>query len=384
MILMLHFKRFISLTLSVLLLGQSVLWAQESTPRAVQEPRYTLAEYQAFAKRDLENTSWIQRHKNTLITIGGTTFAVGSVAAVLLKYQEKQLKEAAEKAMQQSLSQILAVKNEQLSVSAQHTKALHEQNRELIRENKALRKSNTAANYHLSQELKPAYERAYLENNMMKPLLEDLRLDMNLASRISVQDYIIDDYLKKIASSQLSKAQKMALVDEMSKKPWFKGLGTEAEQEAFTKLLRDVINTAELQTISTTRHVLATAISSNRKKLGVEFLSAGHKLLNHFFHSRNVLTIGLVVLLGVTSFDMQAQEMAQRVENNFMLFLNATPQELAIMEQNKEIREKCIIGAETINMLSQMPQEEALYFLSLMPRPATSAEKIKSANISNR
>lgn len=381
---MLHFYRFLSLTLSVLLLSQSTLWAQQTTPVASAEPRYTLAEYQAFAKRDLENTPWIKRNQNTLIAVGGTSIAVGSIAAVLLKYQEKHLKEAAEKATKEAVSQILTAKNEQLSTAAQSAKAFQQQNRELMRENQALRKSNAATNYHLSQELKPAYERAYLENNTMKPLLEDLRLDMNLASRVSVPDYIIDDYLKKIASSQLSKTQKLALVEEMSKKPWFKSLGTQSEQESFVQLLKKVIETADVQTISTTRHMLASAISSSRKKLGVEFLSAGHKLLHHFFHSRNVWTIGLIVLLGVTSFDSQAQEMAQRVENNFMLFLNATPEELAVMEQHKEIREKCIIGAETINMLSQMPQEEGLYFLSLMPKPTSSTEKIKSANISNR
>ena len=51
--------------------------------------------------------------------------------------------------------------------------------------------------------------------------------------------------------------------------------------------------------------------------------------------------------------------MADRVNTNFDLFLNATPQELAEMEKDPELRKICVQGAEALHLMSNMTEEES-------------------------
>ena len=76
---------------------------------------------------------------------------------------------------------------------------------------------------------------------------------------------------------------------------------------------------------------------------------------------KNLLTIGFLVALGMSAHDVKAQNMATRININFDLFLNATPEELAEMEKNKEVRDVCVQGAEALHQMSLMSDEEALY-----------------------
>ncbi len=62
--------------------------------------------------------------------------------------------------------------------------------------------------------------------------------------------------------------------------------------------------------------------------------------------------------LGATAQTASAQKMADRVNRNFDLFLNATPQELAEMEKDEGVVKVCVQGAEVLHQMSLLDREE--------------------------
>lgn len=74
----------------------------------------------------------------------------------------------------------------------------------------------------------------------------------------------------------------------------------------------------------------------------------------------NLAAMALLVTLGLTSYDARAQKLEDRLNANFNLFLEATPEQLAEMENDENLRKVCISGAQALHELSLLsPQETA-------------------------
>lgn len=432
-----HISRCFSLLLAVCFLGQSSFLAAQQLPEGSQY--YSLKQYQEFAKEDLENTSWLNQKKDIIITAAGTTVTVGTLAAILMSYQKNKLEQASKaaitkeiaaaeqrtrKIMQEEMNSALEAAerqhlqrelaqqqdlrgqmelsnqawqkklNEYKSFHNQHMQAAFESGAEsnmkvrtLEREVSTLKKrisymergKENLAN-QIKNQLRPAYRKNYLKANLLEDLLHDLQLDYMLANQASMSK--IKPFLESFSAEGITLAQRKKMIEELLEQPFVKQMGTEAQQQEFKLLLEQTASVMEHQTLSTTGHVLSTRIASMRNRLGPKFLSEAHALYLKIFSKRNIFTMALILGIGLSASDMQAQNQARRISNNFSLFLNATEEELEILEKNPETKKACIMGAEALNLLTSMPQKEAEVFLNLIPSTIDAPSQKLMKNIS--
>lgn len=433
-----RFYRCLSLLLIFCLLGQNSFLAAQAISN--DKAHYSLQQYQEFAKQEIQATSWLQQNKDILITAAGTTVTVGTLATVLMNYQKKKLQQASqtqmaqqiaaaeqrtrqaaqkemaaalEKAEQEHLQRELAQQQEfrtkfdDLNKSWQKKvndyKSFHNQTLQTAFDNAAesnlrvaaLEKEVTALKKEkdflirgreklvsqIKEQLRPAYRRNYLKANLLEDLLSDLKLDYTLANaNFGIKE--LTPFLEAFSTPKLTLAQRKQIIEDMMSNPAIKKLGTEAQQQEFKLLLEQTAAVIESQTISTTGHVLSTRIASVRGKLSPQFLAGAHKLYLELFSKRNIFMLALVLGIGLSTTDIQAQNQVRRLNANFNLFLNATPEELAVLEKNPEAREACIMGVEALSTLSSMPQEEAEALLNLIPQDLYSPSKKMIRNLS--
>ena len=87
------------------------------------------------------------------------------------------------------------------------------------------------------------------------------------------------------------------------------------------------------------------------------FLAMGRNLFKK--QKTTLIVFGLFSLLGATSaYAYETDSQAKRLTQNFDIFLNATPEELAVMEKNPDLRKICIEGTTMLLRMSEMSAEE--------------------------
>ncbi len=403
------------LFLTTCLLGQSLLW---SAPTETQPQN--LAEYQQRAKQDIKRTPWINREGKYILGIGGTSVALLIAQQVIHQHRLNNLRNetmTAMKAVQEDAAR--SISETQARWTARETALKQElmetrstlaegQNRwraqELsLREELALTKEELAAtNKKLSwTEIKmngfkksaetqvakrKAAEEAFRaqEQNLRGELAAlQARFDMKKSHYNALVYYSpkLDKEFavyEKLFDNSVSEAERTALRKQLAQEPWLLKFTPEQQKEFLS-----IIDEASLYRRGTyrdagdgfMRFLIRQAIDRNmplyERLIG---------MCRHVFHSKNILSVGILVALGLASQNASAQRIVNRVNSNFDLFLNATPQELAEMEKNPQLREVCIQGAEALHVMSNMTEEEAAFLkqgLQQAPLPA-------KANLSNQ
>ena len=163
----------------------------------------------------------------------------------------------------------------------------------------------------------------------------------------------------KLFDKNTSQEQRQLLRNQLLNEPWMQKVSS-AHQKEFLDILDRAaeyrMHSYQEAGDSFMRFLIRESIEKNMPLY--ERLIA---MCRQMSGGKNLLTIGFLVALGMSAHDVKAQNMATRININFDLFLNATPEELAEMEKNKEVRDVCVQGAEALHQMSLMSDEEALY-----------------------
>lgn len=350
-------NKTLALILSFSLLGQSALWAAPSSES--RQPQ-NLAEYQQRAKEDIQRAPWIQREGKYILGIGGVTVGLlvtqqvihnRRVNAIHAEYQS--LIEAARKNSQKEIQeQLIASQNE------------------LAATKKELRLSNIKAEgwKKSAQTQRAKREAAEQAAKQREALLQDKltalqeRFDTKKSHYTDLVRYSLklDEELtkyEKLFNKAVPEEERLALRKQLAQEPWLLKT-TKAQQEEFLYII-DQASTYRRGTYKEAgdgfmRYLIRQAMEKNmplyERLIG---------MLRHVYHSKNIPAVVILVGLGLSAQNVKAQKMADRVNTNFDLFLNATPQELAEMEKDPELRKICVQGAEALHLMSNMTEEES-------------------------
>jgi len=85
-------------------------------------------------------------------------------------------------------------------------------------------------------------------------------------------------------------------------------------------------------------------------------------LAKHVSTKKNLFMISFLALLGVSAQSAQAQNtkqlQANRINQNFNIFLKADETTLAQIAQNPEATKVCVQGSYALHMMKALPQED--------------------------
>ena len=396
-------KKIIALTLCFTILNSPLVWATapNAQPLAHQQPQ-SLAQYQQQAKKDIQKAPWIKKEGVTILGIGGTALALLIVQRV--RYQLKlnavskdlldktveniNLKASYEQALKAAQTEVNNQKliNKRLGNIYQTESAKSEKTiSELLSSNKYLQQqlrhqTNMAEGFKEAQKVW-AEEKAQYQSSLDQ-LQRRFSSKKNHYMDLVSYSKDLDDELKiyeKLFDSRVPSAERETLFKKLSQEPWLKA-ATEQQQKEFLHIVKQAsvvgIGGGKESASNYMRLLIRWSIEKN-----MPLYERLMGMCRHLFHSNNLLVIGLMVTLGLASHDANAQSMANRIQSNFNLFLNATPQELAQMEKNEDVRTICIQGAQALHEISQMtPQQAAFIKEGLNTNPSSqAAQQLRSS-----
>ncbi len=408
-------KKLLALTLCFSVLNSPLLWA--AVPNAAALPanksdgqevasQQSLAAYQQQAKEDLARAPWIAREGKYILGIGGTSVALliaqhiihqrktyalrseymASIKAARQTGQQRLLSaqkewDLARKDIVERFETRIAEMDKEMAALLNEKKALQEELRiTKIKKDGLAQSAATQRSKRLAAE-QAAAEREAALTAQLDALQE--RFDRKKLHYTDLTHYSpsLDKELvvyEKLFDKSVPEAERLALRKQLEKEPWLLKT-TEAQQKEFLKLIDEASayrrGTYRDAGDGFMRFLIRKAIDRNmplyERMIG---------MCRHIFHSKNLMAIAVVAALGISAQDVKAQKMADRVNTNFDLFLNATPQQLAEMEKDETVRAVCIQGAQALHLMSQMSAEEAAFITEgLQTTPAASAlEQIRS------
>ena len=335
-------NKTLALVLSFSLIGQSALWAAPSN--GTRQPQ-NLAEYQQRAKQDIKRSPWVGKEGKEILNLTGT-------AAGLIVAQQA----VSEKEMQaeiNALKEQLAATQEELRVTKQKAEGWKKSSQT----QRAKREAEAAAAKKREADLLAEY--AALEERFNRKKSHY----MDLAGYSEKFDYLIKKY-EALFNKNTSEAQVKTLLEQLAKEPIVLQLPSE-QQKQFLYIIGK---------FSTCRRTASKEVADGYMRTmirGVLRTDAPiYDVLVAFcrgiYHAKLPIVL-LLVTLGLSAHSANAQNMADRVNTNFDLFLNATPQELAEMEKDEQLRNVCIQGAEALHLMSNMTKEEAAALRQAFP-----------------
>lgn len=389
---MFKLNKVLACVLSLSLLGQSALFAAPQQPR---EPQ-TLAEYQARAKEDVQRSPWIQREGKYILTAGGALAAglilqgvyyrrkmtkmnqeyVAQLGKTYEYYGNKLAEQEGQRKLKEfqrgltqsgsyldELDQVAARLRKEMWADKDKIELLEKEIAELQAANKRLEKEllhtgNKARGWQKAAELRQG------RVEMLKEELVRLKKEYDLSelryyflTSTSAEKWggRLDAYVK-IFDASVPEAERLALRKQLAQEPWLLQ-ATQSQQKEFLRIIDRASNMAVHASKTSAEPYMHSMIRGFvDKELPIYERLAG--LCSRVFTSKNLVWVGLIVVLGTTAQTASAQRMADRVNKNFDLFLNATPQELAEMEKDKEVVKVCVQGAEVLHQMSRMDKEE--------------------------
>lgn len=377
------------------LLGQNALFAAAAQPS--QQPQ-NLAQYQQRAKEDLQRTPWIAREGKYILGIGGTSLALLITQQVRHQHKIQALQKQYAKALRdirhnaditlaQAQSEWNFERNNMRTHFNDRISSLEQELATVRTEKQALAEELRLSNIKMegwkkSSEVQRSKRLAAMEAASQREaqLMEELeklqiRFNQKKSHYMDIVHYStnLDAELtkyEKLFDKSVSEAERKALRQQLTQEPWLLN-ATKAQQEEFL----DIIDQASAYRRGTYKEAGDGFMRFLIRKSMDKNMPLYERLIGmcrHIFHSKNLLTVALIVTLGMSAHDVHAQKMADRINTNFELFLNATPEELAVMEQNEEVRNICIQGAEALHVMSQMsPSEAAVLRESLQEQAPT-------------
>ncbi len=389
---MLKLNKVLACVLSLCLLGQSALFAAPQPPR---EPQ-TLAEYQARAKEEVRRSPWIQREGKYILGAGGAVAAGFILQGVYYRrkmtkmnqeyvtqlgktyeyYGNKLAEQESQRKLKEfqrsltpsgsyldELDQVAARLRKEMWADKDKIELLEKQIAELQAANKQLEKElvrtgNKAKGLQTAAEVRQGRVQALKEElvRLKKEYdLSELRYYFLTSTKAEKWGGRLDAYVK-IFDSSVPESERLALRKQLAQEPWLLQ-ATKSQQKDFLRIIdraSDMAVHASKTSAEPYMHSMIRVFVD--KELPIYERLAG--LCSRVFTSKNLVWVGLIVVLGTTAQTASAQRMADRVNKNFDLFLNATPQELAEMEKDKEVVKVCMQGAEVLHQMSQMNEEE--------------------------
>ena len=387
-------RKSLALFLCMSLLGQNALFA---APAAEAQPQ-TLAQYQQRAKEDLQRTPWIAREGKYILGIGGTSLALLITQQVRHQHKIQALQKQYAKALRdirhnaditlaQAQSEWNFERNNMRTHFNDRISSLEQELATVRAEKQALAEELRLSNIKMegwkkSSEVQRSKRMAAMEAASQREaqLMEELeklqiRFNQKKSHYMDIVHYStnLDAELakyEKLFDKSVPEAERKALRQQLTQEPWLLN-ATKAQQEEFL----DIIDQASAYRRGTYKEAGDGFMRFLIRKSMDKNMPLYERLIGmcrHIFHSKNLLTVALIVTLGMSAHDVHAQKMADRINTNFELFLNATPEELAVMEQNEEVRNICIQGAEALHVMSQMsPSEAAVLRESLQEQAPT-------------
>ena len=376
-------------------MGQNALFAAAAQPS--QQPQ-NLAQYQQRAKEDLQRTPWIAREGKYILGIGGTSLALLITQQVRHQHKIQALQKQYAKALRdirhnaditlaQAQSEWNFERNNMRTHFNDRISSLEQELATVRAEKQALAEELRLSNIKMegwkkSSEVQRSKRLAAMEAASQREaqLMEELeklqiRFNQKKSHYMDIVHYStnLDAELakyEKLFDKSVPEAERKALRQQLTQEPWLLN-ATKAQQEEFL----DIIDQASAYRRGTYKEAGDGFMRFLIRKSMDKNMPLYERLIGmcrHIFHSKNLLTVALIVTLGMSAHDVHAQKMADRINTNFELFLNATPEELAVMEQNEEVRNICIQGAEALHVMSQMsPSEAAVLRESLQEQAPT-------------
>ena len=360
-------SKTLSLLISLSLLAQSTLFA---APASANSPQ-NLAEYQRQAREDVAQAPWIKKEGKYILGIGGT--AVGLLIVQQL-YHEAQVK-----AINKQYGKMMYDLTQQHELQLHNTKVLANSYNKIAQ-------TLEAENRTLKKQLQTSLaQRQRQENNIhqMHNRIEQMRQEQNQLQRRFDQkkkhytdlvhyskelDVELAKY-EKLFSSTATDAEVLALRKQLAKEPWLLKV-TPQQRDEFLYIIDQASQyrrgTYREAGDSFMRHLIRRSMEKN-----IPFYERLIGMCRHVFHSKNLVTVGIIVALGMSAHSVKAQKMADRINTNFDLFLNATPAELAEMEKDPAVREVCIQGAEALHQMSQLDEQETEELLQSIRQPVS-------------
>ncbi len=374
------------LAITFSLLSQNALFAFANETDSTRTPQ-TLAEYQDRAKQDIEKAPWLSKEGKILLSIGGAAVALMTAQHLIFRHREKVLHQdykqllADAHAYRQQISAEAAAKYRALEEATlaqekawlEEMSFLQKQLTEVQAEKAALTEQLRVANIKVEgrgksvttqkAKLQQAKEAAAARE---ASLLEDIA---NLQARFDLKKQHYMDLVRysptveanvikyeRLFDKTITEEEYETLFKRLAKEPWLTSVPS-AQQQEFLNIIKNASayrrGTYKEAGDGFMRYLIRQSLEKNMPLY--EHLIG---MCRHVYHSKNLIVVGVVVALGLSAQNAQAQHMANRINTNFDLFLNATPEQLTLMEKDPEVRKVCIQGAEALHSLSVLPQEE--------------------------
>ena len=374
--------------LSLCLLGQSTLLSAEPA-RQESQPK-TLAQYQQQLLQDLNKAPWVSEVGTAILVTAG--IAAGGLIVQRAYYnnkfnrfydrylriaqklddleQEYKLVDLDRTATRDALSASRIDLNDAHNHLATLERRLENTQAELA----AARADKAALEKELKQKNNQVWgwkasantqrynlRQAKQHEKELLAAIENLKKELNvLYSQYDDLAYysptMVPD-LKKyepLFDRSLPQSERQALREALSKEPWLLKVPAEQQKE-FLKIIDKAGEGYASTGDSFFRFLIRQSIDRH-----VPLYERLIGMCRHVFRSKNLTAVGLLLVLGATAHtDAHAQKMSDRLNTRFIqIFSTATPEELKEMEENEELRNLCIQGAETVHTLSLLPEEE--------------------------
>ena len=386
---MFKLNKMLACALSLSLLGQSTLFAAPAKQPS-QQPK-TLVEYQQRARAEVKRSPWIQREGKYILGIGGALTAGFILQGVhyqrkIRKMEQKYISEinktheyygsalarqsqrrgkggALSGSYLDDLEQITRQLRQEMLADKNKIAFLEKQIAQLEHANKMLRKdhvylSKKAEGLHKASEIRQGRVQALKEElaQLQKRYeLSETRYTFLSATNSAQWSKQLDSYVK-IFDASVPETERLALRKQLAKEPWLLQ-ATQLQQKEFLKII-DHVSEVSVHASTTSAdpymHSMIRMFVDKELPLYDRLIS----LCRRAFHSKNLMAVGLIVALGASAQSASAQRMADRINRNFDLFLNASARELAVMEKDKEVVKVCVQGAEVLHQMSQLTKEE--------------------------
>lgn len=329
-------KKTFVLALCTLFLAQSTAFAQAATQTNTQK---SLAQYQQQAKEDIEKAPWIANNAKWLLALGGVS--LGALVTGIIQ--------------QNRINRIKDIQTQDLYKFLQNTTA----------RNAADAAAPLSAR---ASQIKvfPSYDvpGPYLPAEFwIKPSKKAQRAMMKRDIQAALSGVDITKYMG-LFDPAVPYTDRMVLRVYLSQEPWLTSAPA-SQKKAFMELIDELSLASQMGKKDVVTARVLSSIKTNFKE-SPSLLRRANVLVSKLGKTSNLALIGIVVALGASAQQANAQKMADRINRNFDLFLNATEEELAEMEQNEEVRNVCIRGAEVLHSLSQMNPAEKDFMQGLL------------------
>lgn len=361
-------RQFLTAVLIFSILGQNMLFA--GTPDSPSSPDrpVTLAQYQTRARQDAADAPWVKEEGAHILAIGGVAAGV----VILQHFRHKLAMHSMSMQYQQRLNRLSQYRREEIITSRREISRLQKEAAEKEFENRGLKKYIRSLE---KQQDAAAAKQIQLNRYIGQQAAQNQRLAYQAAEWAEWENFLpsanasFDKTARKIAQklldgTPLSKAE----IDLLTE-----GMETETAQKIIERLnvMKRFPPTADGgQMASGTLNAIPRFYPEKVPFRTVLYLK------NILKEMKGLIGMSVAMAVLLNHQNAQAQTWEGRLNRNFNLFLEATPQELAEIEQ-LGLSQLCIDGAEAIHQMARMPQEQQRMLQSAFGSDEAHREQIR-------